>query len=383
MNKAYRLYIVLVMLALLAISNMPVAAQEQVEDGPKRDAEWYASHYGVQVEEALRRLQLQIPAGDLDGILAEKEKNTFAGLWIQHRPDFRVIVQFTTRGMETIRPYIANGPLASIVDIRTVSVPVTQLSSARNAATQLVTQLGVSADVATNIMANRAEIYVTDRAQFDTAFRQAKLPLPANVAVVNVNTLMKPQANIFGGLALDSGSIRPYCTTGFSVKNSGGTKYITTAGHCSNAMTYLGVSLSRAGQAYSGSYDLQWLNPAGFTPVNLVKASSTTSRTITGSKSRNSQAIGEVVCKYGAVTTYTCGQILQKDYRPSYVPSASATFIRVESTQRPISLGGDSGAPWFNGNTAFGIHSGGDGNYTAIYMPIDFINGQGLTLLTN
>lgn len=194
---------------------------------------------------------------------------------------------------------------------------------------------------------------------------------------------MQPNANIFGGLPLDSGSIKPYCTMGFSVKNSSGTKFITTAGHCENTMTHLGVSLSRAGRVYAGSYDLQWLNPSGFIPVNLVKTGATTTRTITGSKSRSNQSIGEVVCKYGAKTAYSCAQIVQKDFQPSYVPSASATFIRVESNYSPIASDGDSGGPWFNGNTAYGIHSGSDHNYNAIYMPIDFLSGRGLTLLTN
>ena len=38
------------------------------------------------------------------------EKDTFAGLWIQHQPEHRFVVLVTHDGEETIRPYIEGEP---------------------------------------------------------------------------------------------------------------------------------------------------------------------------------------------------------------------------------------------------------------------------------
>ncbi len=72
------------------------------------DAKTYASIYDVSVDEAAKRLTLQGIAENLNASLVTKEDATFAGLWIQHEPDYRVIVQFTNNGDVTIKSYIQN-----------------------------------------------------------------------------------------------------------------------------------------------------------------------------------------------------------------------------------------------------------------------------------
>lgn len=186
MRKIHRPWTLIIVLVLATCPNLPVAAQEQIEHALVRDADWYASHYKVPPQEALRRLHLQGPVNDLDALLTEKEKGTFAGLWIQHRPDFRVVVQFTGNGTATLRPYVVTGPLASIVDVRTASVPLTSLSSLRDTVTNLVVRVTIPVDIATNVMANRVEIYVVDPEQFAAALQRANLQLPEQVAVVKV-----------------------------------------------------------------------------------------------------------------------------------------------------------------------------------------------------
>ena len=103
---------------------------------------------------------------------------------------------------------------------------------------------------------------------------------------------------------------------------------------------------------------------------------------------RNDQAIGGYVCKYGKTTHYTCGYISDKDYQPSYVPNASATFIRVDNTAGydDLSSGGDSGGPWFLVYDAYGVHSGSPGadKNDAIYMAVNYISpGIGVSVMTS
>ena len=48
-----------------------------------------------------------------------------------------------------------------------------------------------------------------------------------------------------------------------------------------------------------------------------------------------------------------------------------------------MSLDGDSGAPWFNGYTAHGIHHGGFDSGDGLYMAINYIDILGLTVITD
>jgi hypothetical protein len=308
-------------------------------------------------------LKLQGDIGDLNAELTKKEGDTFAGLWIQHQPEYRVIVQFTRNGEATIRPYIENGPLAGMVEVRTTSVTLSELEAARAQASQVTQGLGIRAYSGINVFENRAELYVLDPAQLDDALRKANLQLPANVEVIKVDELPKEVTDIFGGKALRT------CTSGFSVRNASWIKGITTAGHCSNWQTYNGTNLPFQSGTTGGVYDIQWHTAPGFTVRNLV-FDGTYNRYIYGVKFRYSQAVGEWVCKYGMTTGYSCGTIVDKQF--------DGVNIRVNTGVQ----GGDSGGPWFWNNTAYGTTISAFGN-DSIYGPVDHIyNILGLTVLT-
>ena len=79
-------------------------ATAPLDDALAQDAQAYAADYGLDLEEAVRRLALQESIGALNAELAEKERATFAGLWIEHEPEYRVFVCFTQDGASTIQP---------------------------------------------------------------------------------------------------------------------------------------------------------------------------------------------------------------------------------------------------------------------------------------
>lgn len=85
---------------------------------------FYARAYCVSIEEAERRMAIQNRGaigpktepgrpprppedsiGALNAALQEKEAGTFAGLWIEHRPDYRVVVAFTRNAAATLAKY--------------------------------------------------------------------------------------------------------------------------------------------------------------------------------------------------------------------------------------------------------------------------------------
>lgn len=357
-------------LAFTASSESPIPIQI-LEDPIIEDAKVYAVDIGVDLEEAVRRLKLQSPAGDLNAKLAANESDIFAGSWIQHSPEFKIIVLFTKNGDERLRPYIDGGILADIVEVRTVNQTLAELEKIQADAILTVHDLNIPVESGINIFDNRVELYVINQARLYDKLANTNKQLPDNVYVVQVDKLSQEETDIFAGLSLSQ------CTSGFSVENDSGTKGITTAAHCNNTQSYGGTDLPFQGSAYGSSYDFQWHTAPGFTVRNLM-FDGTYNRYVYSTRHRNDQELNEFVCKHGKATGFTCGYIINKSHQPS---GMAATFIRVHRDNVNLSEGGDSGAPWFSGNTAYGVHIGGIGD-DAYYMAVNYLSYLDLTVLT-
>ncbi|MBI5840472.1 MAG: hypothetical protein HZB19_10245 [Chloroflexi bacterium] len=92
----------------LSIQNANVAPKVQpYENDPDLgDVETYAKFHGVSVEEALRRFHIQDIARALQADVSANEAETFAGLWVEHSPEFRIVVLFAGDINQKIKPYI-------------------------------------------------------------------------------------------------------------------------------------------------------------------------------------------------------------------------------------------------------------------------------------
>lgn len=77
----------------------------------------YARTYCVSIEEAARRIAISTndSMGALTATLQEKEAATFAGLWVEHQPEYRVMVAFTRDAAATLAKYTRD-PLFKPVD---------------------------------------------------------------------------------------------------------------------------------------------------------------------------------------------------------------------------------------------------------------------------
>lgn len=164
----------------------PVSTSVEVSDALRRDAEKMAEQLGISVDEAIRRAQLQDPIGVLGAELEREEVDTFAGLWIQHEPEYRVVVAFTRNGEETIRRYVKNTPLADLIEVRTAEVTLVELKAAQEEAHRLLDELGLSVASGINVQVNRVELYVTDRPLFDATLQEANAQLPDHVEAITI-----------------------------------------------------------------------------------------------------------------------------------------------------------------------------------------------------
>ena len=392
-------WILVLIIIVIALISMP-AALLSAETGDsvssneinKEDslfcAEIYAKDNGVTVDEALRRFKLQDMAGELNAELSIKEADTLAGLWIEHTPNFKVVVLFTRNAKEKIKPYRQKyAKLANIVEVRTAKISLAELGNIQEEVSSSAESMGIPVDSDINVYENRVKVYVVDRVQFDSAVLEGKLALPGCVDVITVDSLAKLAAQIYGGLSL-TGTLAG--TSGFAVKNSSGIKGITTAGHCGNNQSYNGVSLPFKSQICGTYYDIQWHTAPGFTVTNKIQTNSSGSTmSITATMPRSQQSIGQLVYKYGKSTGRTAGYISSITFRPNTpdIPNAQATFIRVDNTAgySPLVIKGDSGGPWFTANTAWGSTCGycGDDPNDAFYMAINYVSGIGVSVMTS
>ncbi len=160
---------------------------EKYKDDPIMfDAAVYAEGFGVTVEEGLRRLELQNNAGigKLETELSSKEQDTFAGLWLEHIPEFKVVVAFTRNGGKTIKKYLEeDSPLAKIIEVRNLEVTLEELQAAQQEASRLLEKLGLSVGSYIDIKKNVVILMVTDNDLFTKTLQEAGEELPENVVV--------------------------------------------------------------------------------------------------------------------------------------------------------------------------------------------------------
>jgi hypothetical protein len=167
------------------------------EETLRRDAQQYASDVGVDVEEALRRMQYQDEIGSLNAALLANERDTFAGLWVEHQPDFRVIVQFTNGGERTIRPYIKGKAWAGLVEVRQARLTLAELEAVHAETRQAFAGLDFEVSSGLDVQGNRIEVWVTDPAWFERELQAANIQLPDYVDLVKVEGQSAQGLDIF------------------------------------------------------------------------------------------------------------------------------------------------------------------------------------------
>jgi len=156
------------------------------------DAQIYASNNNVSTEEALRRFQFQDIAGKLDAELSKNETGTFAGLWVEHTPEFRIVVRFTRNGEETIKPYLnQHVELSNIVEVRTANVSLANLQRDQADASSSVSASGIPVQAGIDVSENSVKLYVAkaDKNRLDDALQRREIRLPDTVKVITVDSM--------------------------------------------------------------------------------------------------------------------------------------------------------------------------------------------------
>jgi hypothetical protein len=174
----------------------------------------------------------------------------------------------------------------------------------------------------------------------------------------------KLSKRISGGDAIYGGQYR--CSLGFNVRNSAGTYYFLTAGHCGNiASTWYSNSShtttlgTTAGSSFPGNdyaivkYSTSYTNHPG--NVDLYNG---TTQDIT---SAANAFVGEAVKRSGSTTGVHSGTVTGTNATVNYAEGTVTGLIKTNVCAE----GGDSGGALFDGTKALGLTSGGSGNCTS------------------
>lgn len=174
-------------------------------------------------------------------------------------------------------------------------------------------------------------------------------------------------------------------TAGFVVSKSDGDSGISTVAHVNTTGQYQGVSVqAQSSDMIGGSLDENWYDDA--TDAEAWGGSfwnGTLKVDVNAKINRADMAYHQTVCHYGAATGNHCGRIYSTA-QMGPVPNSNSTWVGVEplpgcGSNCNLSEGGDSGGPWWWGNTAYGLHEGGSGN-NSIFMAQNYLSALNVSV---
>ena len=171
----------------------PEEIPEGVSPALVRDAQMYAARHDVGLSEALTRLLMQDSVGDMDADLLSNESGTFGGLWIQHEPEYRIVVAFTEDGERTIAKYVKDETLMDLIEVRTVEATYRELMRSEREAGWIVAELGFRSVSDINLFDNRVEVYTPDRSRLEEALRKNEKTLPPHVHIIEQKLPVRPE----------------------------------------------------------------------------------------------------------------------------------------------------------------------------------------------
>jgi streptogrisin D len=188
----------------------------------------------------------------------------------------------------------------------------------------------------------------------------------------------------YGGQAIYGGGVR--CTSGFIARNSSGTQFVLTAGHCTDlASSWTTGSGQTIGPTARSNFpgddfgSIRISNPSALNPQGGV---------LSGGRFLDITGVGRVpvgstVCKTGSTTGTTCGRVLAYNTTVRY-PEGT---VRGLTTTNVCTKAGDSGGPLFAGSRAQGTVSGGtvvacsSSSFRSFFQPTaEALSRYGLTL---
>ena len=375
-------------LLLLAFSAAAPAQHVQTQaEALADDAVQYAAQFAVTPDEALRRLRSQQASVAATDSITHEFADRLAGISIEHRPDYRIVVLLT--GNEPVAERSAAG-MPIVFRTGAKATHAQAIIALRKHLIDLHSDLPNARGAGYDQRTGQVVLLVTsaDADRYGIEAIRARAEQVSGVPVrVAVNELIEQNLSIDGGGRVEGTNAitgrRNVCTTAFVVTN-GESNAITTAAHCPDELTYQDLDGSTANLPMIGSWGAGYRDvqvngsPNSPEPLFYSNRGAGSLRRLVSWRNVASTRAGDFVCHYGESSGYSCSLVELTDYAPPGElcgGPCSPTWVTVRG---PSCIPGDSGGPVFTGGIAFGIAKGvnrtSDGRcFFYYYMSTDYL----------
>lgn len=160
--------------------------------------------------------------------------------------------------------------------------------------------------------------------------------------IVVTESLSGGDEDVYGGGHLST------CTAGFSVRTADRPNGLITAAHCGNSQNYGSIQLTFKSAHAGENGDVQWHTTGGPAARPRFYNNTGTLRDLNATANASS---GTAILHYGKTTGRTSDEV----YRTN---QCRGIYCGLTMNHRHHTETGDSGGPWYWGNTGYGVHSG-------------------------
>ncbi len=342
------------------------------------EAELQNAASSVNLSEAELQLRADLDAQLTDTLEAANEVSGFGGSWLTWSP-FRLNIAVTEHFHAEISEIVAQNGLEQYTTLVVVENSLIELEQQQADIREALEYAGVQAmDSSVIVETNGIEMYAGSTATAMAGIEALEERGIAEDVQVVLDEPSEP-TTIGGGNLLNG------CSSSFMVKSTTTSAFgVLGAGHngCNASTVYLSGSIPTAvtGASTSGYRDSAVQRLLGGSVSNEIYIDvSPFYKSITSGRSWAALNVGDVVCKQARTTGYDCGQIISKNYAPTYVPNGSRFTIVDTNCDN-----GDSGGSWFVGQAAVGVQSGKKGiTGDCIFGSISYAIPGGYVLVTD
>lgn len=380
---------------LLAFASLFISSSVVAQEPSGGQPDWLsqakiaAQLEGISVGEAVRRARLQNLAIEQGERFASYPD--FAGSWIERRGNsFRVVFAFKGNAQKPI----SNPDLAAASQTAAVSYSYREIDAERVRLSQALAALAITASFAARVKENDLVVYPSDAGKVRSLLAAGQLTVAPFVKIENGPLLVHDQALVYGGGPTTgsyvdaNGATKPeYCTAAFTVTTggtgSGGTRGISTAGHCTPPRaqmdTHNGLPIgTRQGYQLGGGLDAAWFNNSTNTYTNRVSYQGSYYTITSWSAPYPNPPKDTVICVIKRDGTQPCAYVYNNNI---YIDTQdNGPYILMD---RIATVDTDSGAPWLYGSVAYGINKGTTcaGVCGSLYSPAASLTRIGINVL--
>lgn len=172
-------------------------------------ADAYSQMHGVSVREATRRLGLMQEAGRLEQRLRKERAATFAGLYVEHEPQFRIVVRFTQNAKTQLSAFTHDPVFIAQPAPRSLEL----LSAVQDELDEQLHAAGLQFESGLDVKGSKVHVFVLDPVR--ASRRLAALMSVTGFISIEETTGFMEVTGISGGNQLTGPE--ELCTSGFNV----------------------------------------------------------------------------------------------------------------------------------------------------------------------